>query len=115
MDIVNEGRRGMCRDDRNFLTKLHRVVEEPEFTEIVRKEAQARGLVLEDVVACAKSIYPDLLSPVYRRNETFVIRDTDFTPGEHAALITLLKMQSEWPHPLSWREDVSGKANEGNV
>jgi len=99
----------------DFEMQLEGLIELPEFKEIVRKEARARGLVRKDVVDCAKSIYTELLPPVYRRNETFIIRDTDFTLRERAALVTLLKMQSKWPQALLWREDVSGGADEGNV
>jgi len=105
--------------DINEEEALYELMEYQEFTEIIQKEAQARGLVLEDVADCAKSIYFDLLPPGcgrdHDREETFAIRDTDFTEKERAALITFMKVQSKWPHALRWREDVSGKAGEGNV
>jgi len=99
----------------NIEAGLNELIEQPEFTELVRREAQARGLAFEDIAACAKSLYCDLLPPGYDREETFVIRDMDFTEKERAALITFMKLQSEWSNSLSWREVVSGKAEEGNV
>jgi len=94
---------------------LYELIERPEFTEILHEETQARGLVFEDVADCAKSIYFDLHPPGGDRSETVVIRDMDFTEKERAALVTFMKVQSEWPHALPWREDVSGNADEGNV
>lgn len=93
---------------------LCRLIGEPEFIEIIRQEAQARGLVFNDIDVSARDIYSNLLPCLYC-DETVVIRDTDFTEKERAALITFMKMQSKWPDAIPWREDVSGKADEGNV
>jgi len=107
--------RGMVPFGMNVEAGLYELIEQREFTEILLGEAQARGLVPEDLVDCAKSIYFELHPPGGDLNETFVIRDTDFTEKERAALIAFMKLQSEWSNSLSWREDVSGKASEGNV
>jgi len=87
----------------------------PEFTEILHKEAQARGLVFEDVLECARSLYVKLLPPACDHDDTVVIRDVDFTEKERAALVTFMKVQSEWDNAVSWMEDVSAKADKGNV
>jgi len=75
---------------------------------------QARGLVLEDVAACVRTVYFGIL-PRPDRHKTIVISDMDFTAEERAALITFMKVQSKWQYALSWREEISGKACEGNV
>ena len=104
----------------NHEAGLYRLGEHPGFTQVLHEEVQARGLVFEDVAACVKSIYWNLLppSPSCDLNETIVIRDVDFTPEQRAALVTFMKVQSKWLRELapSWREDISGeKAYEGNV
>jgi len=84
------------------------------FTRILHKEAQDRGLMFEDVAACAKSLYCDLLPPGYDRYE-IVIRDRDFTAKEGAALISIMRLKDpEWYDPVCWRRDSSGKAGEEN-
>jgi len=101
----------------NHEAGLYELAEQPEFTKVLHEEVQARGLVREDVAARARSIYFDLLppSPSCDRDETIVIRDVDFTAEERAALVTFMKVQSKWVCASPWREDISGKAREGNV
>ena len=94
---------------------IYELADQPEFTKVLHEEVQARGLVLKDVVACARSIYFGLLAPWYSLDKTIVISDTDFTAEAHAALITFMKVQSKWKHALSWKEEVSEKACEGRV
>ena len=96
---------------------LYQPSKQPEFTKVLHEEVQARGLVLEDVAACVMEIYWDLLPPPVECDckETIVIRDVDFTPEQRAALVTFMKVRSKWPSPSSWREEISGKAREGNV
>ena len=94
---------------------LYELAEQPEFTKVLHEEVQARGLVYEDVAACVRSIYFTRLLPSCNRDETIVIRDVDFTAEERAALITFMKVQSKWACASPWREDISGKAREGNV
>jgi len=94
---------------------IYELADQPEFTKVLHEEVQARGLVLEDVAACVKSIYFGLLFPWCKRRKTIIISDTDFTAEEYAALITFMKVQSKWKYPLSWKEEVSEKSCEGNV
>jgi len=95
---------------------LDALIELPEFTKALHEEVQARGLVLEDVTTCAKSIYFRLLYHKYDLDKTIVISDVDFTAEERAALITFMKVQSKWPvWALPWREEVSGKLDKWNV
>ena len=42
---------------------IYELADQPEFTKVLHEEVQARGLVLKDVVACARSIYFGLLAP----------------------------------------------------
>ena len=109
--------RGLVSWGNNHELGLYQLSEQPEFTKVLHEEVEARGLVLEDVVECVTSIYWDLLPPPpsYDRNDTIVIRDVDFTAEQRAALVTFMKVQSKWQCPRSWREDISGKAREGNV
>ena len=95
---------------------LYQLSKQPEFTKVLHEEVEARGLVLKDVATCVEDIYWDLLppSPSYDPNETIVIRDVDFTAEQRAALVTFMKVQSKWESPRSWREEISGKASEGN-
>ena len=111
--------RGLVSWGMNDEAGLYELTEQPEFTKVLHEEVQARGLVLEDVAARVRSIYWNLLhhSPSCDLNEAIVIRDVDFTPEQRAVLVTFMKVQSKWLRELapSWREDISGKAREGNV
>ena len=95
---------------------LDALIELPEFTKALHEEVQARGLVLEDVSTCAKSIYFRLLYHKYDLDKTIVISDMDFTAEERAALVTFMRVQSKWRiQELPWREEVSGKLDKWNV
>jgi len=113
--LVLSGVEGMIPRMADIQSEIIELMLIPESIEILHKKAEARGLVFEDVQECARSIYFKLLPPACDCDNTVVIRDLDFTEKERAALITFMKVQSEWPGALSWREDVSGKADEGNV
>jgi len=95
--------------------QLRYLTETGDFYEIACGEAQVRGLVIEDIVDRVNSIYYDLCPPGCRHKETHVIRDTDFTAKERAAIISFMKVQRHWYDTVSWREDVSGKADKGNL
>jgi len=94
--------------------ELNYLSEVEEFTEIAHNEAQARGLAAEDVVACARSIYDGLGRPE-SPDKILVLRDTDFTAEERVTIIAFMKMQIQWRFTVSWREEVSGKADKGNL
>ena len=118
--------RGLVPWEMNHEEGLYKIAEQPEFTQVLHEEVQARGLVFADVAACVRSTHRDLLppspfplppSPSCDLDETIVIKDLDFTAEERAALVTFMKVQSKWLRELapSWREDISGKAYERNV
>jgi len=94
---------------------IYQLGDQPEFTKVLHEEVQARGLVLEDVADRVVEIYFGLLAPWRDCDEDIVISEMDFTAEEYAALITYMKVQSKWDYALSWREEVSGKACEGNA
>ena len=109
--------RGLVSWMNNHELGLYQLSKHPEFTKVLHEEVQARGLVFEDVDECVMKIYWDLLPPPVECDykETIVIRDVDFTPEQRAALVTFMKVRSKWSWPSSWREEISGKAREGNV
>jgi len=86
------------------LAQLH------EFTGVLHKEVQARNLDVKDVMACFDHFYKKVSNRTNGNDDTFndsiIVRATKFTDNERAALVTLLKIQSNWPHPLKWREDT---------
>ena len=86
-----------------------------EFTEIAHNEAQARGLAAEDVVACTRFICDNLRPPKCPDKEIIILKDTDFTAKERAAIIAFMKMQIQWRFTVSWREEVSGKEDKENL
>ena len=94
---------------------IYELADQPEFTKVLHEEVQARGLVLEDLDACVRDVYSSLLAPWCDCDKPIVISKMDFTAEEYAALITFMKVQSKWQYAFSWREEISGKACEGNV
>ena len=108
------GLKGFVEWGINYEPRIYQLANQPEFTKVFHEEAQARGLVLEDVERCVVGVYFSLLGPWCDRDKTVVINKMDFTAEEYAALITFMKVQSKWDYALSW-EEVSGKDCEGNV
>jgi len=115
--VWNANARGLVWWGCNHELGLYRLSDHPEFTKVLHEEVKARGLVLEDVAACVLQIYWDLLPPPIECDykETIVIRDVDFTAEQRAALVTFMKVGSKWSSRSSWREEISGKAREGDV
>jgi len=106
---------GMGAYDTFVRREINYLSEVEEFTEIAHNEAQARGLAAEDVVTCARSIYDDLGRPKSPDKGILILSDTDFTAKERTAIIAFMKMQIQWYFTVSWREEVSGKADKGNL
>jgi len=115
MELAADNGHALWGDEMGIEGILGNVIGDYRFTEILHKEAQARGLVLADVAAYVEPLYYDLLPPGYDREETIVIGDINFTAKERAVLITFMKLQSKWSNSFSWREELSGRAGEGNV
>ncbi|CUS08682.1 unnamed protein product [Tuber aestivum] len=79
-----------------------------EFIRIVQQEVRDRGLNLEDVIACVPGIYDEVCNRPHDNYCMVVLWALEYTPNQVAALVGFLKMQSEWPYSLDWREDEDG-------
>jgi len=85
---------------------LDKLAQLSEFTIILNEEVQARQLVAEDVIASVHHLY-ELLLQRRRCNADIIVRASEYQDNERAALVTFLRVQSNWLHPLAWSEDTS--------
>ena len=86
-----------------------------EFASILVKEVEARNLAAKDVIACVDDLYSKVYKCTHGNDDLrggIVVRANKFTDNEHAALVTFLKLQSQWQSPLEWREETSCKERE---
>ena len=51
----------------------------------------------------------ELWKPTSFKGRPVTVREADFTDYDRAVLVILLKVQSNWPHPLDWAEETSCK------
>lgn len=70
---------------------------------------QARGLDIDWAMECVPALYYELSCPTFFNGGPITVRDVDFGKDNRAILVTLLKLQSNWPHPLEWTEKTSLK------
>jgi len=89
---------------------LGKLAQRREFTAILHQEVEARKLDVWHVMASLNDLY---CLTSYRTNGNdgaiIIVKEVQFTGGERAALVCLLKLQSSWPCPLAWKEVLHTK------
>jgi len=92
---------------------LDLLAQEHEFTKVLYKEVERRGLCFKDVMVCVHRLHSEVFD---RFNDagneenfgSFIfVRDDKFSDNERAALVSFLKVQSRWGNPVNW-EEVTG-------
>jgi len=81
----------------------------PEFQTIFQQEMKARGLQIPWAMECFHMIDYTVTWPTFFNGGPITVKDVDFDPFDRAILITLLKVQDNWSHPLGWSEETSCK------
>jgi len=69
------------------------------------QEAELRDLDLQDIRNCIPSLYYLLSRFAHGNLSVVTVRPRDFHPLERALIVTILKLQSEWPDALEWWEE----------
>ncbi|CUS09337.1 unnamed protein product [Tuber aestivum] len=80
-----------------------------DFAVLVRQEVLARGLVLRDVMGCAHTLYKVSERASGNDDSKIIIRASEFTSDERAAMVTFMKLQGGWRRALDWVEDEADK------
>ena len=83
---------------------LDELAKTPEFTKILHDEAASRGLVLEAVIQCIALAYKIAFYHAPVNDYIITLYNGDCTADEAAVLAAFLRLQSEWPYGLEWRE-----------
>ena len=83
---------------------LNELAKTPEFTKILYDEVASRGLVLEAVIQCIALAYNIAFHHAPGNDYIITLYKGDCTANEAAVLATFLRLQSEWPYGLEWRE-----------
>ncbi|PUU78575.1 hypothetical protein B9Z19DRAFT_1141958 [Tuber borchii] len=85
---------------------LDEISKAPAFTKLLHEQAAARGLVPKDIIPCIAFVYDKAYKHGARGNDSIItLCKDDYTVKELAVLATFLRLQSEWPHGLEWREE----------
>ena len=71
------------------------------FKEIMAEEVASRKLVARDVERCIKALYHELSKHAHGNDGEIIIRASDFTPSECAALVSFFKLQDKWSNKLT--------------
>ncbi|PUU77513.1 hypothetical protein B9Z19DRAFT_1086113 [Tuber borchii] len=88
---------------------LNELAKTPAFTKVLRKEAASRGLKPEAVTPCIASVYGKVCQHAHGNDYIITLYEEGYTASELTVLATFLRMQSEWPHGLQWREEKRKK------
>ncbi|PUU76065.1 hypothetical protein B9Z19DRAFT_1109681 [Tuber borchii] len=87
-----------------------------EFITVLHKEVQIRQLCAKEVMACVNRLHEVVSNHTNGNDDAFndivIVRAAKFSDNEGAALVIFLKVQSNWPNPVNWREDTSEKGGE---
>ncbi|PUU72885.1 hypothetical protein B9Z19DRAFT_1069416 [Tuber borchii] len=91
-----------------IITKgLRELAEGREFTNILELEVKARKLYDRQVMEAFEDLYRKSKYNVYGNDgATIIVSETSWMDNERAALVCLLKLQSSWPCPLPWKEEL---------
>jgi len=79
---------------------------------ILDKEVEVRKLDARDIMAGVSHLYRKVSNRTKGNDDIITIRASKFNDNERAALAVFLKIQSNWPNPLNWKEDTSCKEGE---
>jgi len=96
-------------------TGLVPLAQRKEFNAILDEEVKVRKLSAKDVIACIGNLYARVYECARGNDDLrggIVVRASKFNDNECAALVTFLKLQSQWRIPLDWIEDTSRKGEE---
>ncbi|CUS08847.1 unnamed protein product [Tuber aestivum] len=99
--------RGMVKFTSDIEQALRQLAKLPLFKEVLRKEAEDRKLNPKDVASRVPYLHSVALEGPQKRGDglTVIIEPTHYSVNERAALVSLLKLQCEWPDSLCWREE----------
>jgi len=84
---------------------LNELAKTPAFTKGLHDEPASRGLKPEAVSPCIALVYGKVFQHTHGNDYIITLYEEGYTAGELAVLATFLRMQSEWPHELHWREE----------
>ncbi|PUU72367.1 hypothetical protein B9Z19DRAFT_1111771 [Tuber borchii] len=78
----------------------------PEFTKVLHDEVASRGLGLKAVTPCIALVYENVFQRARGNDFIITLYKGDYTANDGAVLAAFLRMQSEWPYGLAWREEI---------
>ncbi|KAI5844767.1 hypothetical protein BZA05DRAFT_476780 [Tricharina praecox] len=85
---------------------LDALAQQPGFSAIVKNEADARQLVSDHVVACARFLVSEVAKYLGGNDGVAVaVRARDYSRHELTAIVAYLKLQDTWENALKWREE----------
>ena len=96
---------------------LNKLAQGREFTTVLRKEVQDRKLSANDVRASVNHLYGRVSKYTNGNNydtfnDSIIVRASKFSDNERAALAVFFEIQSNWPNPVNWTEDILLKGDE---
>jgi len=75
------------------------------FIKVLQGEVATRNLLLDDVNPCIGFLYDKTLKHQHGNDSIIALYNEDYSVNECGALATFLRVQSEWPHGLEWKEE----------
>ena len=91
---------------------LCKLAQSSEFTTILDKEVEDRTLDARDVKAGVSHLYQKASNCAKGNDDIITIRASKFNDNQRAGFTSFLKIQSNWPNPLNWKENTSCKEGE---
>ncbi|PUU72889.1 hypothetical protein B9Z19DRAFT_1136443 [Tuber borchii] len=86
---------------------LRELAEGREFTDILELEVKARKLYDWQVMEAFDNLYRESKYSANGNDDAIIIvSETSWMDNHRAALVCLLKLQSSWPCPLAWKEEL---------
>ncbi|PUU82591.1 hypothetical protein B9Z19DRAFT_1190263 [Tuber borchii] len=85
---------------------LNELAKAPEFTKALHDEVASHGLGLTAVTSCIALVYAKVFQHARGNDYIITLYKGDYTANEGAVLAAFLRMQSEWPYGLEWREEM---------
>jgi len=85
---------------------LNELAKAPEFTKVLHDEVASRGLRLKAVTPCIALVYEKVFQRARGNDCIITLYKGDYTANEGSVLAAFLRMQSEWPYGLEWREEI---------
>ena len=85
---------------------LNELAKAPEFTKVLHNQVASRGLGLKAVTRCIALVYKNVFKHARGNDYIITLYKGDYSINESAVLTAFLRMQSEWPYGLEWREEI---------